>query len=64
MERILLDSGLDVCIPRPSGLTDEAGGGEVVIPATYRGQATISRADVASWMLGQLKTAPFPTRRR
>lgn len=60
MERVLLDSGLDVCIPRPSGLTDEPGGGEVVMPTTYRGQATISRADVAAWMLEQLPAQPFP----
>ena len=59
MERVLLDSGLDVCIPRPSGLTDEPGGGEVVMPTTYRGQATIPRADVAAWMLEQLGSQPF-----
>jgi len=62
MEDVLLASGLDVCISRPSGLTDEPATGAVVTPNTYRGRAMIPRADVAGWMLEQLSHDPFPLR--
>lgn len=62
LEASLLASGLDVCIARPSGLTNGPITREVVMPTSYKGQATISRADVAGWMLEQLATEPFPHR--
>lgn len=54
MERAMLSSGLDVCICRPSGLTDGPVTGNVKVTQAYAGQATISRADVAAWMLEQV----------
>ena len=62
MEEVLLASGLDVCIPRPSGLTDEPAAGGVRIVTTYKGRAAISRADVASWMLGEAHKPSFEHR--
>lgn len=55
MERQLLASGLDVCIARPTGLTDGPLTGKAVIAKGFTGRATISRADVAGWMLDQLE---------
>jgi hypothetical protein len=43
-----------VCICRPSGLTDGPVTGNVKVTQAYAGQATISRADVAAWMLEQV----------
>jgi nucleoside-diphosphate-sugar epimerase len=62
MERTLLQSGLDVCIPRPTGLTDGPVSHQVKVVTSMRGRATISRADVADWMLAQLTSKPFLTR--
>lgn len=59
MENALLQSGLDVCIARPTGLTDGPVTGRVVVPTALAGRATISRADVADWMLAQLEKEPF-----
>jgi putative NADH-flavin reductase len=59
MEATLLSSGLDVCIPRPSGLVDGPPAGNVKIARSFNGRATISRADVASWMLEQLGKPAF-----
>ncbi|MFO0596836.1 MAG: NAD(P)H-binding protein [Myxococcaceae bacterium] len=59
MERVLLESGLEVSIPRPSGLTDGPPTGAVKIVDTFKGRATISRADVAGWMLSQLEQPKF-----
>ena len=46
MERQLLASGLDVCIARPTGLTDGPLTGKAVVAKGFTGRATISRADV------------------
>jgi putative NADH-flavin reductase len=62
MERLLLASGLEVCLPRPTGLTDGPLAGGVRVVTQLRGRATISRADVASWMLDQLQTPGFEYR--
>ncbi len=63
MEKVLLASGLDVFIPRPSGLTDGPITGQVKVATRYAGRATISRADLAGWMLDQLTLSPFPADR-
>jgi putative NADH-flavin reductase len=60
MEALLLASGLDVLIARPSGLTDGPATGQVKVTEGYTGRATISRADVAQWMLDQLALPAFP----
>jgi len=62
MERVLLGSGLDVCIPRPTGLTDGPTTGQVKVCESFEGRATISRADVAAWMLDQLAKPAFDLR--
>ncbi|MCA2980965.1 MAG: NAD(P)H-binding protein, partial [Myxococcaceae bacterium] len=59
MERQLLGSGLDVCLPRPTGLTDGPLTKQVVVAERFKGRATISRADVAFWMLEQLERPTF-----
>jgi putative NADH-flavin reductase len=60
MEAQFLASGLDVLIARPSGLTDGPATGQVKVTQSYTGRATISRADVATWMLDQLAQPAFP----
>jgi putative NADH-flavin reductase len=62
MERLLLGSGLDVCIPRPTGLTDGPLTKQAVVAGAFKGRATISRADVAWWMLDQLEQPAFSQR--
>lgn len=62
MERQLLASGLDVCVARPTGLTDGPLTGKAVIAKGFKGRATISRADVAQWMLEQLEKPAFDER--
>jgi putative NADH-flavin reductase len=59
LEAALLSSGLDVLMVRPSGLTDGPTTGQVKVARSYTGRATISRADVASWMLEQLGKPVF-----
>jgi hypothetical protein len=59
MEHAFLSSGLEVCIARPSGLTDGPLTGQVKIARGYSGRATISRADVAAWMLDQAALPAF-----
>ncbi len=58
-------SGLDWCCPRPTRLTDGPATGQVRIIDGFPMKAAISRADVASWMLEQLRspttTAKLPT---
>ncbi len=59
MEQQFLSSGLDVCIARPTGLTNGPATGQVhVVPGVTR-NATISRADVAQWMIDQLEAPAF-----
>lgn len=61
METTLLASGLDVLLPRPSGLTDGPQTRQVKLVNAYAGgRATISRVDVAGWMLEQLAAPAFP----
>lgn len=62
LEQQLLASGLDVCVPRPTGLTDGPLTGKVVTARGFSGRATISRADVAGWMLDQLERPVFSER--
>jgi putative NADH-flavin reductase len=53
MEGALLSSGLEVCLARPTGLTDGARTGNVKVCTRLAGQATISRADLAAFLLDQ-----------
>jgi putative NADH-flavin reductase len=53
-ERTLLSCGLEVSICRPTGLTDGERTGQVKVVTAMKGRATISRADVAGWMLGEV----------
>lgn len=62
MERVLLASGLDVCLPRPTGLTDGPRTGQVKVCTSFSGRATISRADVAAWMLDEVVKPAFAER--
>jgi hypothetical protein len=62
MEKTWLESGLDVCIPRPTGLTDESATGRCRVVARVEGRATIPRADVAAWMLDALAAPRFEAR--
>ncbi|MFS8066307.1 MAG: NAD(P)-dependent oxidoreductase [Byssovorax sp.] len=62
MERALFASGLDVCIARPTGLTDGPVTGVVKVVEGMAGRATISRADVAAWMLGELESPAYSNR--
>lgn len=62
MERVWLESGLDVCIARPTGLTDEASTGRARVVARVEGRATIPRADVAAWMLDAIEAPRFEAR--
>lgn len=62
MEQIFFASGLDVCCPRPTGLTDDPATGRVVVAERLRGRATIPRADVAAWMLDQVERPAFTER--
>jgi putative NADH-flavin reductase len=59
MERTMIASGLDVCICRPTGLTDGPKVGGVHVNAKLKGRATISRADVAAWMLNEAEKPGF-----
>jgi putative NADH-flavin reductase len=59
MERLYLKSGLDVCICRPTGLTDGPKTGQAKVCSSFQGRATISRADVAAWMLDEIEKPSF-----
>ena len=58
----LLGSGLEVCVVRPSGLTDEPATGKAVVTRKFSGRASIPRADVAAFMLDQVERAQFSER--
>jgi putative NADH-flavin reductase len=62
MERAWLESGLDVCVARPTGLTDEPATGRAKAVARVVGRAAIPRADVAAWMLDALEAPRFEAR--
>ncbi len=53
MERVYQSAGLSVCLPRPTGLTDGPALHQVIETERLVGNAQISRADVAFWMLSQ-----------
>ena len=53
LEGALLGSGLEVCLARPTGLTDGPRTGQVKVCTRLSGRASISRADLAAWMLDQ-----------
>ena len=59
-ENALRAGNLDLCICRPGGLTDGPRTGMPVAIEAMTGPMSISRADVAAWMLEQLTHAPFP----
>lgn len=59
MEKILLASDLEVCICRPTGLTDGPLTRTVKVCSSFQGRATISRADVAAWMLEEVARPHF-----
>jgi putative NADH-flavin reductase len=62
MERLYLESGLEVCMVRPPGLTDDAGTGRFVIVPKFPGEARMPRADVAAFMLAELAQPSFSAR--
>jgi putative NADH-flavin reductase len=62
MEAALLASGLEVCLARPSGLTDGPRTGQVKVCTRLVGQATVSRADVAAYLLDQAALPGAPAR--
>jgi putative NADH-flavin reductase len=53
MERVLGESGLDITVCRPTGLTDGQRTWKVKVASALSGRATISRADVAGWMVDE-----------
>lgn len=59
MEAVYTGSGLDVCLVRPGGLTNGPRTGRATVLDAMRGPASISRADVACWMLDQLAAPAF-----
>jgi uncharacterized protein YbjT (DUF2867 family) len=60
MEQVFFQSGLDVCAVRPTGLSNGPRVDQVVIPKKIVGQAQISRADVAAWMLAAVPQPTLP----
>lgn len=62
MERLWLQSGLDVCLARPTGLTDGPETGDIKVCTAFTGRATISRADVARFLLDGLDAPAWPGR--
>jgi putative NADH-flavin reductase len=62
MEQRFFASGLEVCMVRPSGLTDEPATGKTVVTKKFTGRATIARADVAAFMLDQAEKSAFSER--
>ncbi|MCP4919004.1 MAG: NAD(P)H-binding protein [Proteobacteria bacterium] len=51
MEAVYAQSGLEVCCVRPTTLTDGPQTGKAVVATRLAGQADVSRADLACWML-------------
>jgi putative NADH-flavin reductase len=62
MEKTLFDAPLDVCIVRPTGLTDAPASGAAKIADRLAGQSQIPRADVAAWMLEAIEKPTFEHR--
>jgi putative NADH-flavin reductase len=61
-EATLLGSGLDVCMVRPTGLTNGSTTGQVKVYRDCVGMAQISRADVAAFMLDHVGLMTWPWR--
>jgi putative NADH-flavin reductase len=59
MERLYRQSALQCCLVRPTGLSDGPVTEQVKVCASFQGRATISRADVAWWMLQEAVTPRF-----
>jgi uncharacterized protein YbjT (DUF2867 family) len=59
MERVLAESGLDITVCRPTGLTDGQRTWKVRVAQGLSGRATISRADVAGWMVDEAEQPAF-----
>ncbi|MCP4873073.1 MAG: NAD(P)H-binding protein [Proteobacteria bacterium] len=59
MESVYASSELDVCCVRPTTLTDGPRTGRAVVATRLVGQADISRADLASWMLDAAEGGRF-----
>ncbi len=55
MEERYADSGLDVTVVRPTGLSDGPATGTIIEPKKLIGQAQIARADVAAFILAELQ---------
>jgi putative NADH-flavin reductase len=62
VEQILRASGLDWQAVRPTTLSNRAGNGEARIGDSYPATASISRADVAAFMLHELEQGRFTAR--
>ena len=62
MEKTLFDAPLDVCICRPTGLTNGPASGAVKVVEKLVGRAEIPRADVAAWMLDAIEKPTFQYR--
>jgi len=62
MERIYLESGLETCMVRPPGLTDDPGTGRFVIVPKFPSEARMPRADVAAFILAELERLCFSAR--
>jgi uncharacterized protein YbjT (DUF2867 family) len=62
MERLYLESGLETCLVRPPGLTDEPGTGRFVIVPRFPSETRMPRADVAAFMLSELERPSFSAR--
>ena len=60
LEQVYADSGLDWCCVRPTVLTDRPASGRVEVAARFSLTASISRADVARWMVARLADVGGP----
>lgn len=54
-----LESDRDVCLCRPTGLSDDPRTGQAKVVPRVTGRATIPRADVAAWMLDAIEAPTF-----
>lgn len=61
-EATLLSSGLEVCLVRPTGLSNGSTTGRVKVYRDIVGMAQISRADVAAFMLDHVGLMTWPWR--
>ncbi len=59
MEAVFSSSGLEVCCVRPTTLTSGPATGKAVVATKLVGQADVSRADLAMWMLDAAEGGSF-----